>query len=538
MIAENHLSLLVVDDEAEIRSGLRNSISWEQYGVRLIGTACNGAEALEKIRWYEPDIVITDIQMPVINGLELIRQAKEEGHDCSFIVLSGFDDFQYAQKAIRYGVSDYLLKPILLPELTGILNRLTSEILTRRAFRSEELSTLKDLREAHVAIRKNQLIPELLRAEISKSELDDILLDYGLPLRDDTCTVSLIQLFHPRREAEDEEENPHKLNILKQNLESRLKDRFCIVTQTTDSLLFLLSNVPSNDQIPASFRTLLESYVHDMREEMNVHLFASIGKPTDSLLNLAPSYQTALQALSFHIYEDLGPVIDFSVLDFPLPPSNIPSESSILDTILRGDEDALKEELSLYLAKLHYIPNPPPNYLYSMCNYLIINLKHSLSQHLGKSPTSYTGDTYLALQNLESMNDIHEWMYEILTGFLHELQISRATRSDPLIEKAISYIQENMLGKIHMEDICSHVGLSKSYFSTYFKNKTKLNFRDYILDLKISYAQEQLKFPEHNPSELAILLGYEDYRSFSRAFKLRTGFTPSDYQKKYIQDGN
>lgn len=538
MIAENHLSLLVVDDEAEIRSGLRNSISWEQYGVRLIGTACNGAEALEKIRWYEPDIVITDIQMPVINGLELIRQAKEEGHDCSFIVLSGFDDFQYAQKAIRYGVSDYLLKPILLPELTGILNRLTSEILTRRAFRSEELSTLKDLREAHVAIRKNQLIPELLRAEISKSELDGILMDYGLPLRDDTCTVSLIQLFHPRREAEDEEEKPHKLNILKQNLESRLKDRFCIVTQTTDSLLFLLSNVPSSDQIPDSVRTLLESYVQDMREAMNVHLFASIGKPTDSLLNLTPSYQTALQALSFHIYEDLGPVIDFSVLDFPLPPSNIPSESGILDTILRGDEDALKEELSLYLTRLHYIPNPPPNYIYSMCNYLIINLKHSLSQHLGKSPASYTGDTYLALQNLESMNDIHEWMYEILTGFLHELQISRATRSDPLIEKAISYIQENMLGKIHMEDICSHVGLSKSYFSTYFKNKTKLNFRDYILDLKISYAQEQLKFPEHNPSELAILLGYEDYRSFSRAFKLRTGFTPSDYQKKYIQDGN
>ena len=86
------------------------------------------------------------------------------------------------------------------------------------------------------------------------------------------------------------------------------------------------------------------------------------------------------------------------------------------------------------------------------------------------------------------------------------------------------------------EDVCNYLGLSKSYFSTYFKHKTQLNFRDYMLDLKISYAQEQLKQSEHIPSEVALLLGYEDYRSFSRAFKMRTGLTPSDYQKHYISE--
>lgn len=534
MTSKNCLTLLLVDDEAEIRSGLRNNVPWEQYDIKLIGTACNGAEALEMIRWYEPDIVITDIQMPVINGLEMIRQAKEEGHDCCFVILSGYDDFQYAKQAIRYDVREYLLKPIILPELSDILNRLKTEIITKRLSRKEELSTLKDLRETTIFIRKNQLIPELLRGELRADELQEILKEYSIPLHNAPCTISFIQIFHPRQET-DEEEMAQSLEELRLELEHRLENHSGIVTQTTDASLLLLVNLPSEES-PQLFYRFLESYIQDMRQQSGVHLFASIGKTAEDLLHLSLSYQTALQALSFHIYPELGSVIDSRILDSPPPPNTVPS-SQILDTILQQDKEALLKELSNYMDKLLYIQTPPPGYIYSMCNYLIISLKNSLAQYLGKSPSSYTGDSYLALQNLETWQDIHEWMYETLTGFLHELQINRATRSDPLIEKAISYIQDNILGKIHMEDICNHVGLSKSYFSTYFKNKTSLNFRDYILDLKISYAQEQLKLPEHNPSELAILLGYEDYRSFSRAFKLRTGFTPSDYQKKYTQAG-
>ncbi|MDO4296099.1 MAG: response regulator [bacterium] len=536
MIQPNDLSLLLVDDEAAIRSGLRSKIPYEQFGISLIGTACNGTEALEMIRWYEPDIVITDIQMPTVSGLDLICRAREEGHDCYFVILSGYDDFQYAQQAIRYGVRDYLLKPISLSELSDILGRLRSEILSKRQSRTEELSTLKDLRKAHISIRKNQLIPELLRGEISETELSSILSDYALPLKNELCVIGLLQLFHPLNEAEDSEDNPHKLALLRESLEQHLEQKLQhlpqIVTQTPDSLL-LLSNLPNADSSLLALKTFLEDFILQMQQSLHLTLFASIGRPAENLLTLAPSYQSALQALSFHIYPNLGPVIEASILDLPAPPAALPSDAKILDSILQGDESSLCRELDDYFSSLHYISTPPPSYLYSMCNYLILTLKNSLTQYLGKPPASYSGDSYLALQNFGSIADIRAWMYETLNAFLHELQINRLTRNDPLIEKAISYIQDNILGKIHMDDICNHVGLSKSYFSTYFKNKTQLNFRDYILDLKISYAQEQLKRLEHSAKELAILLGYEDYRSFSRAFKLRTGFTPSDYQKKY-----
>lgn len=171
-----------------------------------------------------------------------------------------------------------------------------------------------------------------------------------------------------------------------------------------------------------------------------------------------------------------------------------------------------------------------------MCNYLIITIQSQMSQYLGGKPQSFTGNTYAVLQNLSSLEEICSWMCETLCDFASELQVSRATHSDPLIEKAISYIQENFLSNPKTEDICTYLGLGKTYFSTYFKNKAHLTFREYMLNLKMNYAQEQLKLSRHTPSEVALLLGYEDYRSFSRVFKARTGFSPSDYQRQYTDD--
>ena len=161
------ITLLIVDDEAEIRSGLRSILSWEDYSVSVIGTAASGAEALDKIRYYEPDIVITDIQMPGMSGLELVRRAKKEQFDCSFVILSGYDEFEYAKSAIKYGVREYLLKPISIKELTEIILTLKEDILSKRDIHSDRLSTLHKLRTAQISIRRNNLIPQLLRGDLT-----------------------------------------------------------------------------------------------------------------------------------------------------------------------------------------------------------------------------------------------------------------------------------------------------------------------------------------------------------------------------------
>lgn len=534
MTPYSQITLLIVDDESEIRSGLRTIIPWQDYSISLVGCASSGAEALDMIRYYEPDIVITDIQMPGMNGLDLIDRARQEQFDCSFVILSGYDDFQYAKTAIRYGVEDYLLKPISIQELTALVEKLKEQILKKRNLHTDQLSTLKQLRHAQVSLRKNNLVPELLRNELSVPELAAALYEYSLPVKNTRSCAVLIQAFTARQDTEEEEELSRRLLPLFTDLEQHLTGFPALTAQLPPASFIIVFNLPDKSEDFTALKELLSEYANNTGSYGNFRLIAAAGSVVPSLTEISESYQIARQVMTYHIYPSLGNLIDASVLDGLEPPMIMPGEE-FLDDILRADTESLKLHLDRYFQKLLDHPMPPPSYLYGLCNYLILHLRSELTRYLEEAPKSFAGDAYMVLQSLSTVDEIRSWMYDILSGFSDEMKVSRATKSDPLIEKAIDYIQKNILKNIHTEDVCNYLGLSKSYFSTYFKNKTQLNFRDYTLDLKISYAQEQLKLPEHTPSDVAIMLGYEDYRSFSRAFKTRTGLAPSDYQKKYLQ---
>ena len=529
------ITLLIVDDEAEIRSGLRNIISWDEYSISVIGTAASGAEALDMIRYYEPDIVITDIQMPGMNGLDLVRRAREEQFDCSFVILSGYDDFQYAQTAIRYGIKDYLLKPISIRELTELVTALKQEILMKREFHSDQLSTLKKLRTAQVSLRKHNLIPQLLRNELTAAELCDVIAEYSLPVKNTASCAVLVQAFTSQQEVEESSERSRLLIPLKEALEQETAGMSVLISEQPPAGLLLIFNLPFHSERYKDLEDLLSSQIKAFSSKEASWLIAAIGKEVPSLQDISVSWQNARQVMTYHIYSEAGQILDSSIIEEEEPPVILP-DGQLLDDILKDDVEAIALHFSEYLNRLLYIPAPPPSYLYSMCNYVIVTLSSQLTKYLDGPPKSFTGNSYVTLQNLTSLDEIKNWMCGILRSFAGELSVSRATKNDPLIEKAIDYLNKNLLKNPHTEDVCNYLGLSKSYFSTYFKNKTQLNFRDYMLDLKINYAQEQLKQSEHIPSEVALMLGYEDYRSFSRAFKTRTGLTPSDYQKQYISE--
>jgi two-component system response regulator YesN len=530
------ITLLIVDDEAVIRSGLRSILSWEDYSVSVIGTAASGAEALDKIRYYEPDIVITDIQMPGMSGLELVRRAKKEQFDCSFVILSGYDEFEYAKSAIKYGVREYLLKPISIKELTEIILTLKEDILSKRDIHSDRLSTLHKLRTAQISIQKNNLIPQLLRGDLTAPELLEVIQDYSLPIRDKECCIVYIQAFSLHLSGEESPEVSLCIGKLKHSLEESLAGTSILINEYPPNGLLLLVNLPFTAPDGSSLKETIKAHI-SMRAEREEHIqiAAAIGKPVPSLLSIPVSFKDARQAITWHIYPQAGSVLESQELSMDQPPIIMPG-NEILEAILKDNPEEIKVHFNEYLDQLLTTKTPPPSYLYSMCNYLIITLQSQLSKYLDGAPKSYTGNSFATLQSLNSLEEIRAFMCRILCGFAEELSVSRAVKNDPLIEKAMDYINKNLLKSPRTEDVCSYLGLSKSYFSTYFKNKTQLNFRDYTLDLKINYAQEQLKFSEHTPSQVSMLLGYEDYRSFSRAFKTRTGLSPTDYQKQYTAE--
>ena len=155
---EQEITVLIVDDEEEIRRGLRRVIQKEQPGLRFLDSVANGEEGLKMIREYLPDIVITDINMPEMSGLEMIAKAREEGYSGNFVVLSGYDDFKYAQKAIRYGVDDYLIKPVVIDDLREIVERLKTKIQKKWEQQHTKVQLSQNLNKANRIITEQNFI--------------------------------------------------------------------------------------------------------------------------------------------------------------------------------------------------------------------------------------------------------------------------------------------------------------------------------------------------------------------------------------------
>ena len=544
IMERNNISLLIADDEREIRSGLSRAIDWAKYNISLVGTAKDGTEAYAAIQQLKPDIVITDIKMPGIDGLTLVKKITEEKQICKFIILSGFADFEYAQKAIQYHVREYLLKPIALEELVSTVNRALEEVLQERANSRESSIKMEKLKQARAAARRQQLIPELLYQEIPEHEIHDLLDRYSLPISNTSSCVVLLKYKVPSSDAEADDEDPETNSLpfseytsLKEELKHSLKGFPAICSFTGDHLITIICNLPFSPAGSPGLKDFLAGFIGMIAKKFAIKAHAAIGETVQSLIELSDSYKSALKTLSYSIYSEMPAVITTQVLKNSAEPPNLSQGlpyDSILDSILQGNTEHTVELFNQFFSRLMYIPAPPPNYLFSMCNYLLLDMNQRIVKYTGVPLQCYPGDSYHALQSLENVDEIKRWMISALLGFIAELRIRSVQKTDPIIESVMKYIRQNIFKKIRIEDICTHVGLSKSYFTTYFKNKTKLNFRDYILDLKISYAMEQLRTSKHTPSELAIMLGYENYRSFNRAFKNRTGYTPSDYQRKYL----
>lgn len=518
-MTEEEIMLLLVDDEAEIRTGLRNLLDWKALGIHYLKTAGNGAEALDMIRYYDPDIVITDIQMPGMNGLDLMKYARSEQFNCLFVILSGYDDFHYAQTAIRQGVNDYILKPVAVEELTELIKRLTAEVLQKRSQQRNQVKLSRRLNAANKTITQQNFIAELLREELSPAQIDAIIERDGIPLRSGQVAAVVLHIY----EQTGFEEGGIALTL--KYLNHYYSRRPAIFGHINRSSIIIFHNTDSLAALYDDTKQMLTA----LKSEYQVQAFGAIGTLVDSLRQVHESFRMANQVASWHIFPEMGLIADTLILS-SVGTQNLIKDNRILQDIKSCNMEAIKQDFEAYTDKLFFTPFPPPAYLFSMYNLLIMDIRSQLSD---SGPCSYSGDAYQAMRQFDTFGEVKEWVLSILMEFATERSVHEAKIQDPLIQKAVEYIADHIFHKVRVEDVCNYMGYSKSYFSKYFRQKTNLNFRDYILDMKITYAGMQLKTNAHTPKELALMLGYEEYSSFSRAFKTRTGFSPSDYQKSF-----
>lgn len=544
---EDHkmLKVLIADDEVKVIQLIEYLVDWNAFGMEIAFRINDGKKALDTILAQRPDVVITDIRMPVINGIELVSRTRQAGLSPYFVIISGYSEFEYAQKAIQMGVEDYLLKPLKKKDLEQVLTRIRDKYRLQEQTDEEKSDLLSRLSD-RMKKAKDTLLTDIIvkgsRIPVSMSAAE-FLEEYGFSLEnaDMECLVTHIYTGYPSDSSVSEEEYRFILPKLQDAQEARLAPfaREVVSTIYKKEIITLLVH----NQIS---RTILTEQLHKLK--INVLNYRSIYPGLQVAIGMSSRF-TAIDDLPAAYREARSSLIrrftqrDSMLLEcVPADPEEKP-ESKL---ITPSDRKALLQKLELLdadafstmaescfdrIRKESHSPQTTAQAYASLCETFSFGLQ-SLDQI---SPDLLLASEELAayFDRLYSWEEVRDQWLATASRILSSYSEERRSLEDKPIRMAKQYIQEHYNEAISLETVSSEVGFNPAYFSTIFKKATGQNFMDYVKEVRINSAKDLLIHTSLDVAEIAQSVGYSDIKYFSRLFRKATNLTPSDYRKLY-----
>ena len=535
------MKVIIADDEEKVCQLIHALVDWEALNMEVVAIVHNGIEALEAIKKYNPNIVITDIRMPGYDGLDMIRRAKEINSSVEFIIISGYRHFEYAQNAIKYGVKDYLLKPIKKGELTDTLNkiRLNYMEMTERlsAEEKKELSiknNLDKLRGAFftdILLKKNELR--------EKKSLDEVNKEYHYHFKEGCFQIITIKVdgidldsFSNTTYVED------KLN---KAIQDRLKiDCYDIedIYEDNHSVVVLNYAVDKKRAIRKSLKTLLDELLlqKEIFEKMKITIGA--GTVQENIGDLYASVKTAIWAAEQRIVLGINKVIegeDVSSNDLADSTLFYSFNKQFAEAIDCLDAEQIQEAFGYLERSLRDMPKVSGHDIIQMAKeamnlYLICMRQNKLPI---KESEHYFDKVCKDIENSISIEDIFKYLIgTILTSFRLAVEEKQMDDNKP-IREAKQYMKKHYKEPISLEIVSDVVGFNETYFSSLFKKETGITFSEYMIEVRMEKAKEYLK--ESNLSVAAICeeVGYSDIKHFTKLFTKYTNLKPNEYRKIY-----
>ena len=300
----NLYRIILVDDEEEVRKSIIKKINWQAAGFKVVGDAENGQEALEKIELLEPDVVLTDIKMPYMDGLTLAGKIREKYPSIKMVIFSGFDDFEYAKQAIKFNVIEYILKPVNVEELTAILLKIKSNLDEEIAQR-RDVNLLRENYRQSLPIIREHFLNDLIRRPVPHKEAEEKLRQYALDiLGAKKWVVAAIDIEHGEINREDglsfhKEKDLIPISIL-QMLKEMLRGSFRILlfTASMEGKQVLIAAIDETNS-QTGFITVMGDVCKEIKRVLEVPITVGIGKGCTSLMDISVSYQSAVDALGY-----------------------------------------------------------------------------------------------------------------------------------------------------------------------------------------------------------------------------------------------
>lgn len=512
------LSILVADDEHLVRKGIRFLLA-SQADFRVVADAANGREALQKAKELRPNIVILDVKMPVMNGLETLKQLKKMCPGCKTIILSGHNDFTFAQQALKHGANDYLLKPTNLPELMAALEKAKVDILQDKD-RQESLSH-------GVSAITEQFYTALLRNEMQAAEISEKL--KSLKVREESASVLLVSLDDRYRLQSERPAEEYR------NLCMDLKKRTRALLDAELPAAIPVLHLEHGECVVVHFSSAQEQATEIARTILAKvaceHPFSVAVGAEAPIALMSESYRDAREKMKARLLFGGSRVIS-QAADAIAEQNRYPEqvEKLITKAMRFGDCEQVQSAVRMMFDSVAAHLSSPEAWMH--LSYHLLELAYSVLTDLEVFSNQRINvfEKSREIPNLTSAEDIRYFVTRSLVDITSSIR-SLNTGPSIAIRKAISFIGENYCSRIALQDVARHTCLSPNYLSQLFKQETGKSFLEYLTQCRVEAAKKLLLQSNLTISEIAFKLGYDMPSYFSEVFKKSEALTPSQYRR-------
>lgn len=532
--------VLIIDDESIIRKGIKNIINWKQLDCEVCADASDGIEGIELIKKYLPEIIITDIRMPGLDGLSMIKQVKGIVPNSKIIILTGYRDFDYVQEAIKCGAFDFMLKPSKIEELTSVLTKAVNEINDQK-IRHMEVDRFKLLFEQNIPVLREKLLYDIIYSiNTNENEIAEKMKLFNLEIRNFVLVIM----------ENDYDEKSTNTQYDKHLYQFGIVNSFEEIFAETYKVMSIMLNssrvgfiIQKTEEHPLDILEVSEKcgYLQEViNSGFGFTVTIAVSSYGVSAMELPEKLKECLGSLEYKSYIGNNSIIQYSDLNSFFRYEDYSTldnyQKTLLESIKSGNESLVRvttQNISRYVTTNKINLNYLKNFYYSILS-SINNIRISVLAIDADKRHEEGRDIASLLQLIEKCDSAEE-----LNSLLEDVSIRIALKVNSfnnrslklILRKAIDYIHEHYNEQVTLNEVAENIYVSTFYISRMFKKDLGKSFVDYLNDIRIEKAKELLKDVKYKTYEVADLVGISDPHYFSKLFKKHSGMTPSEYRE-------
>lgn len=527
--------VILVDDEEDVIDVIERKIHWDMLGFDVVGSANNGVKALELVEKLQPDVVITDIKMPYMDGLELSRRLNNDYQNIHIIIFTGFDEFEYAKEAVHLEIEEYMLKPINALELSDCLKRVKNSLDKER---EEKLNVekLANYFNESLPVLQTNLFVSLIEGRVSESDYEKFLVAYQIDMKGPLYCCAV---FHTSEHHVPDGMNPLLLSM---SVEQQIKDRIAdtwkckVFTYLGNSVLII--EIASEDAM-AELTDACDRFCRWAYRVMGAVVTAGIGRVCDSLLNINNSYEGAREAVSYRVLYGTQMAINIAEIAPKEQKAAVQYEDAnmheLIKSIYLGKRDAIEGAVHDEIEKLHRSAQTMNRYKLTLMEMVGTFYRFCANNFIDFD--NFSGGISNPYEKVPEMDEVTltAWLIDTSMAIGEELKNARNNTSRRMVTDAQNMVVDRyMEPDLSLDTVCSELGVSNSYFSSVFKKETGKSFISYLTDYRMDHAANLILETNEKSYKIAEQVGYQDANYFSYVFKKRFGMSPSKYRTEHV----